>query len=482
MKKSRTAHGFFFRSNRLLGLWSLVAGVWYLALWPLAAQQSLVFSVNGKNYRAEVSWNVKHAGSAYSNSFAHTLDFSKDKAFDLEVQFRFLEEVPPPEAGLLWGFQFRHGGNILAPTDGEKRARSARQFQRFQAVRGGSAALALIPKVWRQTGEGGIELLVSGPPTSLSFTPMPSKAEAPVAIVDTPAKAPVVAAPVTPPQEEPVSPTLKAESEAYAKAVSEADSTQRIKALIDFVEQYGAANPRSPNVQKALREVPLASSLPQPQSGGQLSYLLNYAVRPTVDTAKSGGWSWDLKNVAPGRFQLTLKPLSDTVTAFSIADLGKAPPFNRPRVLQPFDKVRVSLVGQTRRDFSLHFVGGQPPFMVYLSQDRVTRIRYQVPYTDTIWTLSKELCTVCKGGAHTLEVYTSDFSTLLLREEGGIYIHRVNYWLWVLLPALFVAFIFLFRKPAVKGWRYYRYRRQLRDIEAWERIIEKEAKRRKEQK
>mgnify|MGYP007030112506 CR=1 FL=1 len=460
-------------------------GAWVSLLWPATAQQSFVFPLNGKNYRVEVSWSVKHAGTVYTNASAHTLDFSKANAFDLEVQFRFPDEAPPPESGLLWGFQYRHAGSMLAPTDGEKRARSVRQFQRFQAVGSGNATLTLTAKVWRRTSEGEAELLASGQPTTLGF----ARAAAATTTVsaspspsDTAKTLPSPPPPATLPSALPLTPAAKAESEAYTKAASEPDSAQRIKALIDFVERHQMDYKQSPIVQKAMREIPLSTSLPQPKGRTEVTYLLNYAVKPSVDTNKSQQWSWALKNIGPGKFELTVRPLTDTARTLTLADEGKAPPFNRPRTLQPFEKVQVTLLSQTREDFTLRLSGGSPPFVAFLSQDHITRIRYYLPHTDTTWTLSKALCTVCKGGAHTLEVYTGDFSTLLLREIDGVYIHRFNYVLWMLAPSVALLLLLVFRKPIAKGWKTYQYQRKLRDIEAWERLIEQENQRRKGQK
>lgn len=449
---------------------------------PLRAQQTFVFSLDGKTYRVEASWNVKHAGNTYANATAHTLDFSKGNAFDLEVQFRFLDETPPPEAELLLGFQYRHGGSTLAPTEGEKRARGLRHFQRFQAVGGGNATLTLTPKIWRRTPEGSVEILASGTPTTLGFAsaaaPATPVAAAPTATADTTAR-PSAPQPAQPPQEPPLTPAQKAENEAYAKAVSTPDSAQRIRAMIDFVDQYRATNPPSLNVQKALREVPLSASLPQVQAPGQVSYVLDYAVRPVIDSAQADRWRWELKNIAPGRFQLNLSPLSDTVTTFALADAGKTAPFDRPRLLQPFEKMQVALVGQTADDFTLRLVGGTPPFMVYLLQDRVTRMRYMVSQTDTTITLSKAACTVCQDGPHTLEVYTGDFSTLLLREMDAIQIDRPNRLPLIVVLSVALFLLIVFHKSIGQWWRHYRYRRKLREIEAWERIIEEEMKRRK---
>lgn len=450
---------------------------------PLRAQQIFVFSLDGKTYRVEASWNVKHVGNTYANATAHTLDFSKGNAFDLEVQFRLPDEAPPPEVELLLGFQYRHGGSTLAPTEGEKRARGLRHFQRFQAVGGGNATLTLTPRVWRRTPEGSVEALASGIPITLAFAsvavPTTPITTTPIATADTTARpsAPQLAPPA---QELPLTAAQKAEDEAYVKAVSTPDSAQRIRAIIDFLDQYRAADPPSTNVQKALREVPLSASLPQPQAPGRVSYVLDYAVRPVIDSAQADRWRWELKNIAPGRFQLNLSALSDTVTTFTLADAGKSAPFDRPRLLQPFEKVQVDLVGQTLEDFTLRLVGGTPPFMIYLIQDRVTRMRYMVSQTDTTITLSKAACTVCQDGPHTLEVYTGDFSTLLLREIDAIQMDRPNRLPLVVALSIALFLLIAFHKSIGKWWRHYQYRRKLREIEAWERIIEEETKRRKE--
>ncbi|MCS6928544.1 MAG: hypothetical protein NZM43_03510 [Saprospiraceae bacterium] len=460
--------------------WKLTMALWLCGVLPLQAQQTFAFPVEGKNYRVEVNWNVKHSGKTYANITAHALDFSANNAFDLEVQFRFPEEVPPPEIELLFGFQYRQGGSLIAPSEGEKRARSMRHFQRFQAIGGGNATLTLTPKVWRRTPEGTIEPLAAGSPTTLGFAtlekPSTSTAAALPPIPDTPVRS----APVpSPPTEPPLTPAQKAENDAYAKATGVPDSVQRIRALIDFIDQYRTSSPQSPNVQKALREVPLSASLPQAKAPKQVTYVLEYAVNPVIDTSQADRWQWKIENISPGRYQLTLSALSDTATAFTLADVGKSAPFNQPRTLQPFARVQVSLVGQTKDLFTIRFVGGTPPFMVYLLQDRITRMRYLVSHTDTVVALSKAACTVCPDGLYTLEVYTGDFSTLLLREMNIIEIDRPNRLPILLALGAVALLLVVFRKSIVQGWRYYKYRRQLREIEAWERIIEEEAKRRK---
>ncbi|MCS7037668.1 MAG: hypothetical protein RMJ33_05095 [Saprospiraceae bacterium] len=460
-------------------VWSILC---LLIALPLRAQQTFVFAIDGKSYRVEASWNVKHAGSSYANATAHTLDFSKGNAFDLEVQFRFPDEAPPPEVELLLGFQYRHGGSTLAPTEGEKRARGLRHFQRFQSVGGGNATLTLTPKVWRRTPEGTVEVLASGAPTTLGFTPSsatpaPTTAATPATPASDTTTKPAAAP--TAPQTPTSTPAQQAENEAYAKASSEPDSAQRIRAFIDFLDQYRTTNPQSPNVQSALRAVPLSASLPQPQGAKKVSYVLDYAVRPVIDTAQANRWQWELKNIAPGRFQLTLSALSDTATTFVLSDAGKSVPFNRPRLLQPFEKVQVVLAAQTKDAFTLRLVGGTPPFMVYLLQERVTRMRYLVSQTDTTLTLSKAACTVCKDGPHTLEVYTGDFSTLLLREIDAIQIDKPNRWPLILALSTALFLLIAFHKLLGKWWRHFQYHRKLREIEAWERVIEEEAKRKK---
>jgi hypothetical protein len=456
-------------------------GIWCVGVSLLAAQQSFTVPVNGKNYRIEVSWKIKHAGNTYINATGHELDFSKGNAFDLEVQFRFPEETPPEGGDLLSGFQYRCAGSTLAPSNGEKRARGMRHFQRFQAIGEGNATLTLTPKIWIQTPDNPPEVIAVAPSLTLGFArPAPTVASRP-ARSDTaaPTSAELTSIPKILSPQDLVDIAQKEQEAAYAKALNEPDSVQRIRALIDFLSQHQATSPSSPVVQKALRQVPLSTSLPQPQKDGKVLYVLNYAVRPEVDTGQAKSWKWELKGLPAGQYLLTLSPLSDTSTTFALIDAGKSPPFNRPRLLQPFEQIGIELLGQTRRDFTLRLKGGTPPFMAYLLQDGVTRIRYLIPQTDTIWTLSKELCTVCKDGAHTLEVFTGDFSTLLLRKENSIHIKRPNYVLLFLsLGAGLILFLVL-RKPLVSGWKYYQYRRKLRDIEIWERIIEEEERRRK---
>ncbi len=455
--------------------------IWCAGVSLLAAQQSFTVPVNGKNYRIEVSWRIKHAGNTYVNATGYELDFSKGNAFDLEVQFRFPEESPPEEANLLSGFQYRCVGSTLAPSDGEKRARGTRHFQRFQAVGEGNAGIILTPKIWMQTPGNPPEVIATAPSLTLGFVRSASTVASVPVRSDTakPTSVESTSPPETLPSQDLTDAAQKEQEDAYAEALNEQDSVQRIRALMDLLLRYQATAPSSPVVQKALRQVPLSTSLPQPQKDGKVSYILNYAVRPEVDTTQAKNWKWELKGLSAGQYLLTLSPLSDTSTTFAVVDVGKSPPFNRPRLLQPFERVSIELLGQTRNDFTLRLKGGTPPFVAYLLQDGVTRVRYLIPQTDTTWTLSKELCTVCKNGAHTLEVFTGDFSTLLLRKENSIEIKRPNYVLPFLSLAAGLILFLILRKPLVSGWKYYQYRRKLRDIEVWERIIEEEDRRRK---
>ncbi len=447
---------------------------WLVCASSLGGQQTWSVEIDGKSYPVEVRWSVKHSGQSYNNATSHFLDLSKSRVFDLEVVLRPVGEMPPPEAGLLWGFQYRHSGGALAPTQGEKRARGMRHFQRFQIVSSEKVVLILTPAVWKQTSESPLQLVVSGTPISLTFAPSEAL------LVAKPAELTVESIPEKTTPTVTVSPS-EVETQTYAAANRETDSIQRIKALREFVDQYRATNPQSPLVQKALKEVPLGASLPKPTTDGKVTYVLDYAVQPVVDTTRSSEWQWELKSIGTARFALTLKPLTDTANVFVVVDTGKRAPYNRSYALRPTQKIQVQLLGQTPRDFTLRISGGSPPFLAYLTQKSVTRMRYLIPHTDTTWALSKDACTVCKDGEHTLEVYTGDFSTLLLRAEDSIYFARPRYWLWAIIAGIALALVILFQKSLVRGWKYYEYSRKLQDIERWERLIEKEAQQRKKE-
>lgn len=456
-----------------------------LLLLPVAgiSQQTITFQTEGKTYRAEVFWVVKHVGGTFQNTSAHTLDLKKDAAFDLEVQFKFQDDLQPPDNDVVWGFQFRQGGNLITPATGEKRARSTKQFQRFQVSGPGNATLTISPKVWQRNAAAQFEIIGQSAPVALGFSAAAATDAAATAPPTTPPPPPT-AQPANKPAPAPAPPTAQqaaqqAEAQAYAQALSKTDPDQRTKALLDFIDQYGASGTKSEFVDKALKEVPLGTSLPQRKGAGTVTYTFDYAVRPVVDTANVRGWGWELSEFGRGRYALTLNDLGDTVHTIQVADIGKNAPFNRPRELHPFEKTNVALVGQTRDSFHLKVSGGRPPFVAYLSQKNVPRIRYVLPRTDTTWAFSKDLCTACKGGPHTLEVYTSDFSTLLLRIEGGIKIFKTDYYFLALYTVLSILVLFFAYKPIRRAWQQYQYKRKLRDIESWEKEIEKEERRRR---
>lgn len=442
-------------------------------LGAVLAQQPVVFQVNGKNYRADVFWTVKHHGVEFRGATMHNLNRSDDSAFDLAVYFKFRDDSIPADENILWGFRFNQNGGIISPSNNEKRSRSLHLFQRFELSGGGNAGLTIIPVVWRRTASGQLEVIAQAQPAVLGF------AIADVAPKPTVATAPELTAPQRPVEkiperkpEPPLTPLPDAipedESTAFTAAAAVRDSTQKIKALMEFVDKFAAAKPKSDLVGKAIKDIPLGTSLPVAKEKGQISYTLNYAVNPVVDTSSVKGWDWELTPAEFGRFKLTLSDLGDTVHAIRIADIGKNAPFNRPRELRPFDKIRVTLAGEDRDSFQIRLEGGTPPFIVFLSDKRVPRERYVLDRTDTIWSISKSSCRLCKTGAHTLEVYDSDFSTLLLRAESAIHIYRVNYVYAALFGVAAVLILFFAYKPLLNAWRRFLYLRKLRQIEAWE--------------
>jgi len=439
-----------------------------------------------QTYRAEFFWAVKHAGNEYKSKSSHTIDRSKDPAFDLEATFRFRNDSMPADNNIVWGFQFRQNGGVISPTSNEKYTRSLRLFQRFEASGTGNASLTIVPKAWKRNAAGQYEAIGQAAPITLGFAinDAASVASAPTAAAPPPAEPISTPQPETPPvQSKPVPATplaQQAEAQAYASALNQSDSTLRAKALLNFIEQHeGKAGANSVLVSRALKDVPLGISLPVRRDNGSFVYVLDNALNPVVDTGSLQGWESALSPTGPGRYELKITYLSDTQHLIRIADIGKNAPFNKPIELRPFEKIQVELAGETSDSFRIRVAGGVPPFIVYLSRDNIPKIRYLLTRTDTTWTLDKNQCAVCDNGAHTLEVYNSDFSTLLLRSEGGIKISKINYFFLALYSVAAILLLFFLYKPASRTWRYFRYTSTLRDIEAWERKVEEEERQRR---
>ncbi|MFN0016120.1 MAG: hypothetical protein ACKVU2_16375 [Saprospiraceae bacterium] len=451
-------------------------------------QRTVVFQWNGQNYRADFTWAVKHADTEYKSRAAHTIDRSKDPTFDLEATFRFRNDSIPTDNDVVWGFQFRQAGNIISPATNEKFTRSLRIFQRFQVDGTGNATLTVTPKVWKRNAAGQFDPIGQATPVTIGFSVTDAPPAAAIPVVTGPASEPTT----TPPTNLPTAPpaqvalpqpvALQAEAQAYAEALKEPDSL-RPKALLNFIEQYGnKPGAQSTLVGKALKDVPLGTSQPEKQSDGTFTYTLVNAVRPVVDSASVQGWKWKLSEFGKGRFQLTLNDIGDTAHSIRIADLGKNAPYNLARDLLPFERIRVTLVGETWDSFQIRVTGGEPPFFVYLSKGNVPKIRYTLTATNQTWSLDKGQCEACKNGQHTVEVYNNDFSTLLLRAESAVHIRRVNYFYRLLSAAVAILLVYFFYKPIIRAWRHFRYQSQLRDIEAWEKRVEEEEKRRRRDK
>ncbi|TNE59247.1 MAG: hypothetical protein EP344_08725 [Bacteroidetes bacterium] len=429
------------------------------------AQETIQFNANGKLYRANIVWIVKHNGVTYRQQTAHALDRTGADNFDLAVHFAFENDTVPEDPNLVWGFQFEQGGNLITPARNEKISRSVDLFQRFHLSGTGDAYLTISPKIWRRTPSDQYQVVTQATPVIIGFT------------VTAPTLSVTAAEPARTRQDstrrrtQPIStlPSVQPntdEERAYAEAVRLADTQERIKALIDFVDTYAEANPRSGLVAEAIKNIPLGTSLPKRQNENAISYIIDNAVNPRVDS--SSGWRTNLSPEGFGRFRLTLDDLGDTVHYIRIADPGKNAPYNRPRELSPFEQIKVELAGEDIDSFRIKTMGGTPPFIIFLSQNKVHKIRYILNQTDTTWAFSKASCTSCKTGKHTLEVYNSDFSTLLLRVEGAIHIRKINYYnagAFAVLGLLLLSFAY---KPLVRAWRRYRYNKTLREIEAWE--------------
>lgn len=455
---------------------SLIAGAVLLGLCPffLPAQQRITFSVDGAVYRADLNWIIKHNGVESIGKTDHTLDKSRDASFDLVIFFSFIGDSIPADDGVVWGFRFAQNGGVISPSANDKRSRSLKQFQRFQVSGPGKASLAIRPMVWRRNAGNQFETIGEAPLITLNFVIEESLANLPsvstkTATADsTPRKNPPQPLPKTLP--DPQESDKENEAEAFNQAANVADSTLKIKAFIDFVDKYAKEKPESKLVATAIRNIPLGASLPEVKRNGTYSYTLSYAVNPVVDTSSVRGWDWELSSTAYGEYRLTLNDLGDSAHSIRIADLGKNAPYNRPRELRPFDKIRVTLEGETSDSFRLKLQGGVPPFIVFLSQNKIQRERYVLNQTDTIWSISKSSCAMCKNGAHTLEVYNSDFSTLLLRAEGAVHIRRYSLFFLALYGVIALLVVGLLYKPLFKAWQRYAYQRKLREIEAWERL------------
>ncbi len=452
----------------------------------MAAQRTVVFQSGDQTWRAEFFWAIKHAGNEYKSRSAHTIDRSKDASFDLEATFRFRNDSLPADNDVVWGFQFRQNGSVISPASNEKYTRSLRLFQRFQASGTGNASLTIIPKAWKRNAAGQYEAIGQAAPVTLGFSVTDGSS-----VVAPPAPTPAPAEPVvtTPPENRPVQPTTtpaantaaqQAEAQAYAQAQGQTDSILRAKALLNFIDVHeGKTGVNSALVNKALKDVPMGISLPVRRDGGSFLYVLDNALNPVVDTGSLRGWEAQLTAIAPGRYELAIRYLSDSLHLIRIADIGKNAPYNKPTELRPFEKIQVELAGETPDSFRIRVTGGVPPFIVYLSQDNIPKIRYLLTRTDTTWTLGKSDCEVCDNGAHTLEVYNRDFSTLLLRAEKSIKISKTNYFYLALYGMTALMLLFFLYKPILRGWRHFQYTRTLRDIEVWERKVEEEERQRR---
>lgn len=450
--------------------WAIwVAGCLALLFSTAHAQQTLPVEWNGKTYQADVSWVVKHNNSDFRSKTEHIFDLQLDPSIDLAVYFNFSNDSLPPDPDVVWGFQFNHTGGLLTPGTNEKRARSRSQFQRFEVARAGTTTLTITPRAWRKTASGKFEPIASGKPFNLVFT-----------ITDS--SRPLAARPITPdtsrrtipeiprpnPAESPATSELRAEETAFADARAVPDTIQKIKALMDFVDKYAPLKPQSKLVAEAIRNVPLGISVPEDRGDGTYTYTLNYASRPIIDSAEVRGWDWQLMEGPFGKYRLVLTDLRDTVHRFKLADSGKNAPFNTPKELHPFERINIRFLGEFGDSFRIRAVGGNPPFMVFLVQDGFPKERYIMDQTDTTWSFSKVACNQCRTGAYSLEVYTSDFSTLLLKVDKAVHVRRISYALVLLGVLISIPLLYFAARHFRRFWTIFTYERKLRQIEKWE--------------
>lgn len=430
------------------------------------AQQTISFNVDGFTYQADINWVVKHNGTDYPGRTSHAFNRSQDGTIDLMVLFKFRGDAIPDDQNLVWGFTFSHEGGMLSPGRNEKRSRSVKLFQRFRLTNTGNASLLISPKVWQKTRSNQFEVVALAQPFKLNFAISENSLASNTPILKDSTKNRQQQSQETEIADN--SAVTDEETEAFNQAVNEVESTQKIKALMSFVDKFSPEKPSSPLVAEAIKNVPLAASLPAKKGGKTFSYTLNYAINPVIDTSSVKGWHWTLSESDFGRYQLILNDLGDTVHSFRIADLGKNAPYNRPRDFSPFDTIQVALEGEDSDAFYLRFLGGSPPFIVFLSQNKIPKARYIIEQTDTLMAIPKATCRLCKDGPHSLEVYNSDFSTLLLHANKAIHISRLSYFqIGLIAVGIILAIYFLFN-PARRAWRRYVYEKQLRDIEEWE--------------
>ncbi len=475
---SRTAYNIPLNARNCKGILLALAGLLYCLAGR--AQQSIAFNLNGNDYRINVSWVVRHNNTEARLKTEHAFTTDGQDAFDLAVFFNFADSLPP-DNDVVWGFQFNSSSDMISPGANEKRSRSKSLFQRFELAGGGQATLTIIPKVWKRNAAGKFDVLVAGNPIKLSFTITGSS---PLAASDrtgqsdpsgsadsvrTPAASSKPAAPQT------VAPEATEEGAAYNEATTAGDTLQKIKALREFVDKYAAANPKSPLVAKAIKDIPLGTSVPEKKSDGTIAYTLDYAVKPVVDSATVKGWRWSLAQSEFGQYKLTLTSLHDSLKSFKIADLGKNAPFNQPKELRPFERISVRLAGLTGDSFRIRVQGGTPPFIVFLSQNRIPKWRQVLSQTDTVWAFSKDVCLLCKSGNSTLEVYDSDLSTLLLKVDDAVNIFKINYFYLSLFCIALILLVYFTYRPLRSFWQRYTFEKRLRQIKAWE-IKEEEAR------
>lgn len=449
------------------------------------AQQLLTFSVNGKTYNAEISWVVKHNNVEFKSKSTHNLDVGKATAFDLAVFFNFKNDSLPG-SDIVWGFQFSQNGNLISPPANEKRSRSKNQFQRFNIAGTGAAGLVITPKAWRRTASGRLEP-VGGQSNSFTLAFNFSDSNQAPAPESTPPPATPVAsnAPARPDEntrpQKPVAanPEDVKEEQDYTAARNVTDTIQKIRALIDFVDKYAAAKPKSALVANAVKDIPLGVSVPTVRGDSAYTYTLDYPVNLYIDSAKVRGWRWNLSKTPSGKYELVLIDLKDTVHAFPLIDAGKNAPFNLPKELSPFDKVKVEFLGETKDSFQLRLAGGTPPFIVFISKNGFPVGRFVIDATNTTKTFSKEDCERCKNGTYAIEVYNSDFTTLLLRVEEAIHVRKIRY-LWILLFSV-VGFpvVFFMVKLIPRLWEWLVYQKTLLEIRILEIQEIREEKRRK---
>ena len=398
--------------------------IWMSLSWTSAAQKVLTFEGNGQKYQCNVYWTVEHTGTVHKGETAFNLDISQEKTIAINVLFIFEGSNLPGENDIEWGFQVAEsGGSIVLPSN-INRNRSTKKYLIVKASKAGASTMTISPKVWRKLDLGKYNELASADPIVLNFT-LTEKTPAAEPTAPTSKTTQNSNRPSTKtPAPQPAAPQISEEEKAYNEAAGIDEKSRRESALKGFVAKFGAKNPNSQWVAKALRASPLGYDQPTANPDGSYTYSLTNAVDLKID---SNGLRLNLEKTGFAAYKLTITGSSDTINQLFITDAGKDAPYNQTKTLKFKERVIVTLLGQDSDSFRIKISGGTPNFIVFLSQNGFPRERYEITKTDSVFALSKAACKLCEDGAHTLEVYDSENSTQFFSSADAIDIEKTNY-------------------------------------------------------